>query len=117
MISVLMLIAGVTLSRALSDSIAGSVMGFVALPYAFVAGLLGPASKDATLSNFEPSQLMAGLAAVVMIAMISAFAIADGVPTFLGVTFAALMGTIGGAVAFLYGTVSAGGVAAVTIAL
>jgi type VII secretion integral membrane protein EccD len=117
LISVLMLIAGVTLSRALGDSVAGSVMGFVALPYAFVAGLLGPASKTTTLAHFAPSQLMAGLAAVVMVAMISAFAIADGVPTFLGVTFAALMGTIGGAVAFLYGTVSAGGVAAVTIAL
>lgn len=117
MISLLMLLSGITLSRAAGDSLAGSVMGFLALPYAFVAGLLAPAAKTATLSHFQPLQLMAGLAAVVMMAMISAFAIADGVPAFLGVVFASLMGTIGGAIALLYGGVTPGGVAAVTVAL
>jgi type VII secretion integral membrane protein EccD len=116
-ISLLLLIAGVTLSRAVGDGVAGSVMGFVALPYAFVAGMAGPATKTTPLWNFGASHLMAGFAAVMLVAVIAAFAIADGVPTFLGAAFAALMGTIGTAVAFAYDGVTAGGVAAVTVAV
>jgi type VII secretion integral membrane protein EccD len=117
MVSLLLLIAGVTLSRAVGDGIAGSVMGFVALPYAFVAGMLGPATKTTPLSGLGAAHLMAGFAAVVLVAMVSAFAIADGLPTFLGIAFAALMGTIGTAVAFVYHGVTAAGVAAVTVAV
>jgi type VII secretion integral membrane protein EccD len=117
MISLLLLIAGVTLSRAVGDGSAGSVMGFIALPYAFVAGLLGPAAKSTTLSHLGAPHLMAAFAAVVLVAVISGFAIADGLPTFLGVAFAALMGTLGTAIAFVYGGVTAGGVAAVTVAV
>lgn len=117
MISLLLLIAGVTLSRAVGDGIAGSAMGYVALPYAFVAGMLGPATRTTPLSGLGPAHLMAGFAAVVLMAMIAAFAIVDGLPTFLGIAFAALMGTIGTAVAFVYSGVTAAGVAAVTVAV
>jgi type VII secretion integral membrane protein EccD len=117
MISLLLLIAGVTLSRAVGDGVAGSVMGFVALPYAFVAGLLAPATKTTPPWHFGASHLMAGFAAVVLVAMIAGFAIADAVPTFLGVAFAALMGTVGTAIAFVYDGTSAGGVAAVMVAV
>jgi type VII secretion integral membrane protein EccD len=116
-ISLLLLVAGVTLSRAVGDGVAGSVMGMVALSYAFVAGLLAPATKTTPLPGFGASHLMAGFAAVVLVAVISAFAIADGLPTFLGIAFAALMGTIGTSIAFVYDGVSAAGVAAVTVAV
>jgi type VII secretion integral membrane protein EccD len=116
-IGVLLLVAGVTLSRAVGDGVAGSVIGLVALPYAFVAGLLGPATSTTTLRHFGAPQLIAGFAAVLVVAVIAAFAIADGVPTFLGAAFAAFMGTIGTAVALFYDGVSAGGVAAVTVAV
>jgi type VII secretion integral membrane protein EccD len=114
-VAVLLLIAGVTLSRAIGDGVAGSVLGFVALPYAFVAGIAGPATKTTPWWHFGASHLLAGFAAVVLVAVIAAFAVADGVPTFLGVAFAALMGTLGTAVAFVYDAVTAAGVAAVTV--
>ncbi|MFL6055849.1 MAG: type VII secretion integral membrane protein EccD [Actinoallomurus sp.] len=117
MVCLLLLVAGITLSRVVGDSVAGSVMGFLALPYAFVAGLLAPATKTTPAWHFGASHLMAGFAAVVLVALIAGFAIADAVPVFLGITFAALMGTVGTAVAFLDDTVSAAGVAAVTVAV
>jgi type VII secretion integral membrane protein EccD len=117
LIGLVLLAGGVTLSRAVGDGIAGSVIGFVALPYAFVAGTLAPATDSTSLAHFGAPHLMAGFAAVVLVAMVSAFAIADGLPTFLGIAFAALMGTIGSAIAFVYDGVSAAGVAAVTVAL
>ncbi|HEY0539507.1 MAG TPA: type VII secretion integral membrane protein EccD [Actinoallomurus sp.] len=117
MVCLLLLIAGVTLSRAIGDSAAGSVMGFTALPYAFVAGMLAPATKTTQPWHFGASHLTAGFAAIVLVAVIAGFAIADAVPAFLGIAFAALMGTIGTAIAFLDDGVSAGGVAAVTAAV
>lgn len=117
MFSLLLLTAGVTLSRAVGDSAAGAVIGFVALPYAFVAGLLAPATKTTAQWHFGASHLMAGFAAVVVVAIVAGFAIADAIPVFLGVSFAAFMGTIGTAVAFVYDGVGAGGVAAVTVAV
>lgn len=117
MIGLLLLVAGVTFSRAIGDGVAGSVMGLVALPYAFVAGALGPATKTTTLWHFGAPHLMAGFAAVLLVSVIAAFAIADGVPVFLGTAFAALIGTAGTAIAFAYHGVTAGGVAAVTVAL
>ncbi|WP_345355648.1 type VII secretion integral membrane protein EccD [Actinoallomurus liliacearum] len=116
-VGLLLLVAGVTLSRAMGDGVAGSVIGLVALPYAFVAGLLGPMKKTTPPWDFGAPHLVAGFAAVVLVAVIAAFAIADGVPTFLGAAFAALMGTIGTTVALFYDGVSAGGVAAVTVAV
>ncbi|MCW2916565.1 MAG: secretion protein snm4 [Actinomycetia bacterium] len=116
LVGLLLLVASTTLSRAVGDSAAGSVLGYVALPYAFLAGILGPA-RSTTLGHLGAPHLMAGFAAVVLVAMVAAFAIADGLPIFLGIAFAALMGTIGAAIAFAYDGTSAAGVAAVTIAI
>ena len=117
MVCLLLLTAGVTLSRAVGDSAAGSVMGFAALPYAFVAGMLAPATKTTQPWHFGALHLTAGFAAVMLFAVIAGFAIADAVPAFLGISFAALMGTIGTGIAFLDDGVSAGGIAAVTVAV
>ena len=117
LVCLLLVGAGVTLSRAIGDSVAGSVMGFTALPYALVAGVLAPSTKTTQAWHFGASQLTAGFAAVVLIAVIAGFAIADAVPAFLGIAFAALMGTIGTGIAFVDDTVSAGGIAAVTVVL
>lgn len=117
MVGLLLVVVGVTLSRAIGDSVAGSVMGFAALPYAFVAGMLAPATKSTQPWHFGASHITAGFAAVVLVAVVAGFAIADAVPIFLGITFAAFMGTIGTGIAFLDDGVSASGVAAVTVAV
>jgi type VII secretion integral membrane protein EccD len=115
-IGLLLLIAGGTVSRAVGDGAAGAVLGYVALPYAFLAGALGPA-RATPLGHLGAPHLMAGFAAVVLVAMVAGFAIHDGLPIFLGVALAALMGTIGAAIPFAYDGISAAGVAAVMVAV
>ena len=113
-LGVLALIAAVAISRSGGDSRAGAVLGYCALPPAFLAGLFGPA-RDTALTDLGAVHALAGFAVVVLVATLAAVLVADGLPVFLGAGFAALMGTIGAAVAVLFDGVHAAGVAAVTV--
>ena len=93
-VAVLLLVAAVAVSRAGGDPGAGAVIGYLALPYGFLAGLLGPA-RLAQLTHLGAQQLLAGFAALVLVAAIAGAAIADGLPVFFGVGGAALLGAIG----------------------
>ena len=42
-VALLLLLGALAMSRAFGDSGAGSVLGYAAVPYGFLAGLLGPA--------------------------------------------------------------------------
>jgi type VII secretion integral membrane protein EccD len=89
----LLVLAGVILSRAVGDAGAGAILGYSALPYAFLAGLLAPA-RPVGLSHLGSPHLLAASAAVTFAAVVAAFAIQEGLPTFLGVGFAALLGVV-----------------------
>jgi type VII secretion integral membrane protein EccD len=116
-VSVLLVLSGVTMSRAAGDSQAGAVLGYAALPYAFVAGLLG-AGRSLQLSHLGASNLAAGLAAVTAVAAVAAVGIAgDALPIFLGVAAAALLGTAGTGLDSAVSGANAAGVAAVTLAV
>ncbi|MFC6933817.1 type VII secretion integral membrane protein EccD [Actinomadura yumaensis] len=54
-VATLLLVAGAVLSRALGDAGAGAVLGYSALPYAFLAGLLAPARPVPLLSLGAPT--------------------------------------------------------------
>lgn len=95
-VAVALLLAGVVLSRALGDSGAGAVFGYSALPYAFLGGLLAPA-RPVPLLHLGTPHLAAAFAAVTLAAVVSAFAIHDGLPTFLGIAFVALLGLVSAA--------------------
>ncbi|WP_329522457.1 type VII secretion integral membrane protein EccD [Spirillospora sp. NBC_01491] len=99
-VAMLLLVTGTVLSRALGDSGAGAVLGYSSLPYAFLGGLLAPARPIAILDLGAP-HLLAALGAATLAAVVAAFAIAEGLPTFLGVAFTALLGVI--ATAFVQG--------------
>jgi type VII secretion integral membrane protein EccD len=114
-ISLILVLAGVVLSRAVGDSGTGAVFGFMALPHAFLAGLLA-AGRSTPLLQFGALHLLVGFSVVVLVATIAAVAIADGLPTFLGVVLAAFVGVCGAAVSVLDGT-SAAGVSAITVAV
>ncbi|GAA2086259.1 type VII secretion integral membrane protein EccD [Actinomadura alba] len=113
-LSLLALIAAIGISRASGDTQAGVVLGFCALPHAFLAGLLAPA-RDTSLTELGAVHALSGFAVVVLVATIAAVGISDGLPVFLGGVFAALMGAIGAGVAVIFDGVSASGVAAVTV--
>lgn len=116
-VAVILIAAAGAVSRAAGDSAAGAVLGYLALPYGFLAGLLG-AARSASLSHLGTSQVLTGLAAVVLLTAIGGAAAADGLPIFFGVGGAALLGVIAAAVTLgvnFHG--GAAGPAAVTVAV
>jgi len=116
-VAVLLLVAAIAVSRAAGDSAAGAVIGYLALPYGFLAGLLGPA-RGAQLTYLGSQQLLAGFAALVLVAAIAGAAVADGLPVFFGVGGAALLGAVGAGVSVAFGAHhGAAGPAALTVAV
>ena len=116
-VAVLLLVAAVAVSRAGGDPGAGAVIGYLALPYGFLAGLLGP-SRLAQLTHLGSQQLLAGFAALVLVAAIAGAAIADELPVFFGVGGAALLGAIATSVPVSFGAHhGAAGPAVLTVAV
>ncbi|TDC90341.1 type VII secretion integral membrane protein EccD [Actinomadura sp. 7K507] len=114
LLALLILIVAAALSRAIADSGAGVILGYAALPHAFLAGLTAPAREDLELLGFGAPHLLAAFGVTALAAIIAAFAVADGLPVFLGIAFAALVGAIGSGVGFAFGDLPAAGIAAVS---
>ncbi|MBE1533333.1 type VII secretion integral membrane protein EccD [Actinomadura algeriensis] len=112
LITIVLLGAATVLSRAVADSGAGVILGYATLPYAFLAGLFAPARDDVALTDLGAPHLLAAFGVTALAAIIAAFAIADGLPVFLGLGFAAIVGTIGSTVGFFF-DLPAAGIAAV----
>ncbi|RSN14682.1 type VII secretion integral membrane protein EccD [Nonomuraea sp. WAC 01424] len=106
---------GMAISRAVGDSGAGALIGYAALPYAFLAGLLAPAAAGGLAAVGAP-QLLGALACTALVATLGGTAIADGVPGFLGAAIASMVGAICAAVVMVSGA-SPAGVAAVGVAV
>jgi type VII secretion integral membrane protein EccD len=115
-VALLLLIGGIAYSRAIGDTATGAVLGYVALPYALLAGLLAPAG-DTPLGELGKLHLLAAFGAVVLTATIAGFAIADGLPVFFGIAGAALLGTITTGLALAFEGLSLEGIAAITAAV
>jgi type VII secretion integral membrane protein EccD len=115
-LAVALLAAAAAVSRAAGDAVAGSVLGYVALPYAFLAGMLGPA-RSLPVAHLGPLELLSGSAATLLAATIAAAAIADGVSVFIGAAGAALLATIGTWVDYSFGRIGLAGAAAGAAAL
>ena len=107
--------AGVA-SRAAGDAGAAVFLGWAALPYALLAGLLGPA-RSASLAQLGTLELISGFAAVFLAAVVAAVATAEGTAMFFGAAGAALLGVGGAALDYGFAAVSPAGAAAVAAAL
>ncbi|HEX6471950.1 MAG TPA: type VII secretion integral membrane protein EccD [Streptosporangiaceae bacterium] len=114
LVALVLLVAGAMMSRAMGDAGAGAVMGYVAVPYAFLAGLLIPARETVpSVFRVGAPHMLAGFGAASLAAIVGGAVIAEGLPNFLGIALAALTGTIGaGVVVALPGTPPAGAAAA-----
>ncbi len=97
-LSVLLVAAGVGLSRAMADSVAGAVVGALAMPYALLGGflLLG---GELPLRRFGAPQLLVGAMTMLVVAVIGYFGVADLRRLFVGGIVAGLGGAIGAALA------------------
>ena len=100
-IAVALLLAVVAVSRAVGDSRAGVLLGYAAVPYAFLAGLLTPA-RSAALSHLGAVEMVSALAAVALAAVIAAAASAE-VSLFFGLVIAGLLGVLGAWLSYAFG--------------
>jgi type VII secretion integral membrane protein EccD len=116
-VAVAMLVGAVALSRAYGDSGAATVVGYGAVAFAFVAGLLAPARSTVSLAQLGAPHMLAGFGAVAVVAVFSAVVISDGVTTFVGIASAAFVGLIGAAVEYAFHGLPAAGIAATAAAV
>ncbi|SEF80448.1 type VII secretion integral membrane protein EccD [Nonomuraea solani] len=112
-VALVLLVVAVALSRALGDARSGAVIGYAALPYGFVAGLVAPASGQDIL---QPATLLSASGVVLMLATATGFAVAQGLPTFLGLAAAAFCGLVASGLVMAFDLAGAG-VAAVLAAI
>jgi len=122
--AVLLLAAAAAVSRAVGDAAAGVMLGYTALPYAFLAGLAaesGTAQADGgrgtdALVHAGALGPLAGFGVLLFAAVVAAAAVA--LPAFLGVAIAALFGLAASWLAYSVRVPAAGSAAlAVTLAL
>jgi type VII secretion integral membrane protein EccD len=96
LLAVLLLAAGAAVSRAAGDAAAGAVLGYAALPFAFVSGLL-ESLRALPLTHVSPVALLAGFALLAAVSLVAATVIAHGMAVFFGVAVAATFGAAAGA--------------------
>ncbi len=108
-LALLLLVTGVVMSRAIGDSSVGAPIGWAALPYGFLAGLLAPGG-----AGFAAPNLLAAFACTALVAAFGGTLTSDGLPGFLGTAIASVTGAAGAAVVMIWGT-SPAGVAAVAV--
>jgi type VII secretion integral membrane protein EccD len=111
-IAVALLAAVAAVSRAVGDSRAGALLGYTAVPYAFLAGLLVPA-RSAGLAHLGAVHLLSAFAAAAFAAVLAAAASAE-VSLLFGLVTAALLGVIGAWIAYASG-IGLDGAAAVIV--
>lgn len=116
-VALVLLIGAMALSRAFGDSGAGTVLGHAAVPYGFLAGLLAPARRGMDITHVGAPHLLAGFGAAMLVAVIAGFAVADGVPTFLGVSAAAAVGTVAAGIGYAFPGLPPAGIAATVAAV
>ena len=91
--ALLLLAAAAAVTRAAGDTLAGVVLGYAALPYAFLAGLAADGTSPASGPLHAGAVgVFAGLAVTVVAAVIASAAVA--LPAFLGPAVAALFGML-----------------------
>ena len=100
-VAVALLIAAAAVSRAAGDSRAGALLGYAAVPYAFLAGLLLPGHSTG-LAHLDAIRLLPAFAAVALSAVMAAAASAE-VPPFFGLATAALLAVVGSWIAYAFG--------------
>jgi type VII secretion integral membrane protein EccD len=92
---------------------AGALLGYAALPYAFLAGLLGPA-RAIPLAHLGAVQVLSAFAAATLAAVLAVLAAAE-LTLYIGVIVASLLGVLGAWVAYMFGVGFAAAAAMVAI--
>lgn len=113
-LSVLLVIAGIALSRALADSVAGAIIGAMSMPYGLLGGLL-ILGGQLPVSQFGAPQLLMGSAVMLVLAVVGYFGVADLRRLYVGGLLAGVAGVVGSLIAF--SSVHGAGAAAIVVTL
>jgi type VII secretion integral membrane protein EccD len=108
-----LVLAGSVLARAFGDARAGVLLGYAALAYAALAGATALGAGQPP-SRFGAAALLGGSAAVLVTALLAAFAISESVPALVGVATAALVAMLAALLDLTTG-LTAAGTAAITV--
>jgi type VII secretion integral membrane protein EccD len=100
-IAVALLLAVAAVSRAVGDSRAGALLGYAAVPYAFLAGLLGPA-RSTPLAHLGAAGVLSAFAAAALAAVLAAAASAE-LSLYFGIVVATLLAVVGAWVGYAFG--------------
>lgn len=90
--AVVLLLAVLTASRAWGDSLAGALLGYAAIPYAFLAGLLGTAGTI-PLAQIGAAHVLSAFGATALAAVLAAVASAE-LSLYSGVVLASLLAVV-----------------------
>lgn len=96
--SAVLLIAGIVLSRALADSVAGATLAAFCLPYAFVGGALIIAAGEPLRSLGAPHMLL-GSALLLAAGVVGFLGVGDATRLFVAAIFVGICGVFGSAMA------------------
>ncbi len=100
-VGVALLLAVVTVSRAAGDSLAGALLGFAALPYAFLAGLFA-AARAVPLAHLGAAHLLSAFGATALAAVLAAAASAE-LSLYSGIAIASLLAVVGAGIGSAFG--------------
>ena len=112
-VALLLLIAVAAVSRAAGDSRGGALLGYAAVPYAFLAGLLVP-GRSTGLAQLGAMRLLPAFAAVALTVVVAAAASAE-LPLFFGLAGAVLLAVLGSWIAYVFGLTLAGAAAVIVV--
>ena len=116
-------VVGILLSRAVSDSVAGAVVGGIGLVYVFTGGFLLLGTSDASLlsgdaaklTDFGAMHLLVGSTLLLVAAVIGYIGIAEYTRVFAAGALVGALGVIGGLLG--YSTAAPHGVAAIVVSI
>ena len=102
-LSLLLLAAAVTMSRALGDAGAGAVIGSVAMGYAFSGGV-ALSQGDQPLFDAEAAQYLAGCLALFVVGLLGYLGVADRTQYFVAGIVVGLLGFLGSLIGLIWET-------------
>jgi type VII secretion integral membrane protein EccD len=108
LVTVALVVAAGAMSRAMSDAAAGAALGYSAVGFALITGLMAFAGNDPAGWYRAPS-VLGGMALALVVAVGSALLVADRVPEFVGIAVVAAFALVSGGITELFGLTTAGG--------
>ncbi|GIG57038.1 type VII secretion integral membrane protein EccD [Longispora fulva] len=112
-----LLVAGIVTARAMADVAAGTLLGGVALVYAFAGGLFVAAPDDVKLTGLGVPHLLVASITLFAVALIGYFGVGGGTRVFVAGAMTGLSGAVAGLAGYTGQSAAGGAAVAATLAI